>query len=284
MRRNLDIGTLRSFAAVIEAGGVTRAASRLNLTQSAVSMQIKRLEESLDIKLLDRSGRGVVPTQEGEQLLTYARRIVALNDETVDRMVAPRFEGEVSFGVPCDLIYPHGPEILRRFDRDFPRVNIKFVSSFTTRLLEDFAAGQLDVILTTEAKPSEHAETVAQAPLLWYGARGGTAWTRDPLPYAGSRHCIFRPCVIGALEEASIDWRAGGDVESDEGAIAAAAADLAVMTLLEGACNNRLEQINHGGKLPELPEFAINLYVAQSTANDNLGREFATYVREAYAA
>ena len=284
MRRNLDIATLRSFATVIEAGGVTRAASRLNLTQSAVSMQIKRLEESLDLTLLDRNGRGVSASQEGEQLLTYARRMVALNDEAVDRMVAPRFEGEVAFGVPCDLIYPHAPDILRRFDRDFPRVNIRFVSSFTTRLLEEFDAGNLDVILTTEAKPSDEAETVSHAPLIWYGARGGTAWTRDPLPYAGARHCAFRPCVIAALEESGIGWRAGGDVESDEGAIAATAADLSVMTLLEGASNDRLEPIKHGGKLPDLPSFAINLYIAKSTANDNLGREFASYVREAYAA
>lgn len=284
MARNLDIATLRSFATVIEAGGVTRAASRLNLTQSAVSMQIKRLEDSLDLTLLDRSGRGVSATNEGEQLLSYARRMVALNDEAVDRMVAPRFEGEIAFGVPCDLIYPHVPDILRRFDRDFPRVHIRFVSAFTTRLLDEFHSGKLDVILTTEEKPSDDAETVSRAPLLWYGAPNGSAWTRDPLPYAGARHCIFRPCAIEALERVGMDWRAGGDVDSDEGAIAATAADLSVMTLLEGASNGRLEPIRHGGKLPDLPSFTINLYVAKSGANDNLGREFATYVREAYAA
>ena len=163
--RNLDVGTLRSFAAVIDAGGVTRAASRLNLTQSAVSMQIKRLETSLDTTLLDRTGRGVAPTNEGEQLLEYARKMIALNDDAVDRMIAPRFEGIVTFGIPCDIIYPHGPEILSRFDRDFPRVRVNFVSSYSAKLIDEFNAGKLDVILTTEAESSPTAERLTVLPL-----------------------------------------------------------------------------------------------------------------------
>ncbi|MEO1734302.1 MAG: LysR family transcriptional regulator, partial [Pseudomonadota bacterium] len=90
--RNLDITTLRSFVAVAESGGVTRAAGFLHLTQSAVSMQLKRLEELLDVELLDRSGRSIALTAEGEQLLGYARRMVALNDEIVSRLTDEAFE------------------------------------------------------------------------------------------------------------------------------------------------------------------------------------------------
>lgn len=96
--RNLDMTTLRSFMAVADHGGVTRAAGALNLTQSAVSMQIKRLEEMLDITLLDRANRRVTLTASGEQLLSYARRIVALNDEAVGRLTEDLFEGEVVLG------------------------------------------------------------------------------------------------------------------------------------------------------------------------------------------
>ena len=104
--RNLDIAALRSFVTVAELGGVTRAAERLNLTQSAVSMQLKRLEAALDPQLLAREGRGIGLTREGEQLLGYGRRMVRLNDEAWDRMMHAEFQGRVNFGVPEDIVRP----------------------------------------------------------------------------------------------------------------------------------------------------------------------------------
>src|SRR4028118_150133 len=95
MPRNLDLTALRSFVTVADAGGVTRAAGLLNLTQSAVSMQLKRLEESLGLRLLDRSGRGVSLAPAGERLLGYARRMVALNDEAWARLSTREAEGEL---------------------------------------------------------------------------------------------------------------------------------------------------------------------------------------------
>ena len=92
--RNLDVTTLRSFVAVAELGGVTRAAGFLNLTQSAVSMQLKRLEELLNLSLIDRSSRSVSLTASGEQLLSYARRMVNLNDEVMSRLTDQAYEGE----------------------------------------------------------------------------------------------------------------------------------------------------------------------------------------------
>ena len=284
MRRNLDIGTLRSFATVLEAGGVTRAANRLNLTQSAVSMQIKRLEESLDTRLLDRSGRGVTPTPEGEQLLAYARRLIAANDEAVDRMVAPDFEGEVAYGVPCDMIWPHTPTVLSRFDAAFPRARMRFVSGPSHKLRAEMDAGRLDVILTTEAEPGPEAEVLAELPLRWFGAIGGRAWQRRPLPVAVCRSCAFRPGTVAALEEAGIEWRTAVETETDLGTLAMTAADLAVMALLPGTYTGQVEEIRHDGQLPDLPSFLVNLYVAQSTANAALAKAFARLVRDAYAA
>ena len=98
--RNLDITTLRSFVAVADTGGVTKAAGLLHLTQSAVSMQLKRLEESLDAPLLDRTGRGIALTAQGEQLLSYARRMLVLNDEVYGKLTSNAYEGEVTLGVP----------------------------------------------------------------------------------------------------------------------------------------------------------------------------------------
>ena len=124
MARNLDLTALRSFAAIADAGGVTRAAAQLNLTQSAVSMQLKRLEESLGLPLFDRSGRTIALTAQGEQLLGYARRLLALNDEAWGRMTDQAFEGELTLGVPQDIMYPHIPRVLRQFAREYPRVKV----------------------------------------------------------------------------------------------------------------------------------------------------------------
>ena len=111
--RNLDVTTLRSFVAVAEAGGVTRAAGFLHLTQSAVSMQLKRLEELLGLELLDRSGRTIALTASGEQLLVYARRMVALNDEVMTRLTDQAYDGQIALGVPHDIIYPVIPQVFK---------------------------------------------------------------------------------------------------------------------------------------------------------------------------
>src|SRR6056297_755460 len=161
MIRNLDLTALRSFVTVAETGGVTRAAQQLNLTQSAVSMQIKRLEDLLQLPLFDRTGRGVQLTGHGEQLLGYGRRILALNDEALGRMTDTAFEGVVRLGVPSDIVFPYIPRVLRQFDRDFPRVKVQLVSSYTRRLKDLIAHGEAELILTTEDKPDPSGTPLA---------------------------------------------------------------------------------------------------------------------------
>jgi len=148
--RNLDISALRSFVMIAELGGVTRAAERLNLTQSAVSMQLKRLEAAFDQPLVSRQGRGVSLTEEGEQLLAYGRRMVRLNDETWNRMMHEAFQGRVTFGVPEDIVRPYVTGILRDFVGAFPRARINLVSSITRLLISEFAENKIDIMLTTE--------------------------------------------------------------------------------------------------------------------------------------
>ncbi|MBL4812317.1 MAG: LysR family transcriptional regulator, partial [Rhodobacteraceae bacterium] len=169
MPRNLDLTALRSFAAVAETGGVTRAAGFLNLTQSAVSMQLKRLEESLGLRLFERSGRGVALTGAGEQLLSYARRMLVLNDEIFAKLTAQEFEGEIVLGVPHDIVYPAVPLVLQRFAAEYPRVKITLLSSFTLRLKQMFARGEADVIVTTEDGVGTGGLTLARRSLIWIG-------------------------------------------------------------------------------------------------------------------
>lgn len=261
--RNLDITSLRSFVAVADTGGVTKAAGLLNLTQSAVSMQLKRLEESLNACLLDRSSRTIGLTPQGEQLLSYARRMLILNDEIFGKLTSTQFEGEVTLGVPHDIVYPVIPEVLRRFAMAYPRVRVQLVSSFTRRLLDEFNRGEIDLILTTEDGVGLGGETVAQIPLVWVGAPGGSAWKERPLRLAYEQRCIFRQFVQRRLDEVGIPWDLAVDSNSTRTIEATVSADLAVHTMLEGTEPRHFERINHGGALPSLRKMNINLYQAE---------------------
>lgn len=260
--RNLDLSTLRALVAVADAGGVTRAAGFLHLTQSAVSMQIKRLEELLDAQLLDRSGRAVAFTAQGDHMLAYARRMVALNDEAVLRLTSQEFAGTLRLGVPHDIVYPAIPQVLKQFHAAFPATRIVLEASHTRTLKEMFAKGTYDVILTTETGVSADGATIATRALNWIGAPGGAAWRQRPLSIAYGRLCTFRPLVVDALERAGIAWEMLLETDNDSAIHATVSADMAVHTAIAGTEPQQFERIDHGGALPVLPLQMINLYCA----------------------
>lgn len=282
MPRNLDMTALRAFVTVAEVGGVTRAAGFLNLTQSAVSMQLKRLEEALGQNLLDRSGRGIALTAAGEQLLGYGRRLIALNDELWGRLTDTAFEGELVLGVPGDIVYPHIPGVLRRFAADYPRVRVQLNSSYTRRLRELFARGECDLILTTEDQCDAGGETLLTVPLIWMGAPGGAAWKARPLRLAFEHGCIFRNRVQSALDRAGIAWEMAVESDSTRTIEASVTADLAVHAALAGSEPPYLEPVPHGGALPELGEVKINLYGAAGP-DEPIREALADLIRRAYA-
>ncbi len=280
MARNLDMTALRSFVAVAETGGVTRAAGQLHLTQSAVSMQLKRLEEALGQTLLDRANRSVSLTAQGELLLSYGRRLLSLNDEVWNRMTDQVYEGELVLGVPHDIVYPHIPSVLKKFAAEYPRVKVQLISSFSTGLIEQFVAGKADIILTTEQGSRPDAVKLTDLELVWLGAPDGVAWKQRPLRLAYETRCIFRPMAQKALDDVAIPWEMGVESESSMTVEASLSADLAVHARLRGTAPY-LEEIPHNGELPDLPEFQINMMVAPQ-ANTPLAGKLAEMVRMAY--
>jgi DNA-binding transcriptional LysR family regulator len=270
--RNLDMTALRSFVAVADHGGVTRAAGVLNFTQSAVSMQLKRLEEMLGIDLLDRSNRKIALTPSGEQLLGYARRIIDMNDEAMSRLTSDVFEGQVVIGVPHDIVYPVIPRVLQRFNAEFPRMKVQLISAYTSKLKADFGRGLADVILTTEAAPDAEAEVLDERPMAWIGAPGGNAWRQRPLRYASAKTCIFRADAIRALEEAGIDWESAVETEQDRTVEATISADLAVCAMIEGTEPPHLAKVDHNGELPALGMQKICMYSQDRGAGQVLDR------------
>lgn len=278
--RNLDIGALRSLVAIADTRTVTKAAQQNHLTQSAVSMQVKRLERTFDAKLLHREGRGVVLTPVGQQLVSYARRLIELNDETWSRLTNDDFEGEISLGVPIDLIYPHMPIILRRARRRYPRIKISLVSSLTRLLLEQLERGELDLTLTTEKRLHRGGRTLARVKQVWMGADGGQAYLKRPVPLALCNVCAQRQDTIDALDRAGIPWEMVTDTNSEATVNAMVAADLAITSQVETAIEPGCTAVTEG--LPELSDVYVNLYTAAS-GDARLVEKIAGLTEEVYS-
>ena len=282
MPRNLDVSAIRSFLTVAEMGAVTRAATQLNLTQSAVSLQIKRLEETLGQSLFERNGRGVTLTAAGEQLVGYSRRLLAANDETWERMKAAPATGEINLGSPDDLLNPHVPKVMRDFAGSHPKVKVSLHSAQTVFLKERLARGELDVILTTEPDLYPGGETLAARPLVWIGAPGGQAWKRRPFPLGTVAGCIFNKPAIESLSATGFNWIVAVDSVSNPVMDANLAADRVVRLQMQGSVNLQVEEIRHGGALPRLPDFYVNMYLTQGPRR-RLAEPLAEALRAAYA-
>jgi DNA-binding transcriptional LysR family regulator len=179
------------------------------------------------------------------------------------------------------VVYPHIPRVLRRFAREYPRVKVTLVSSYTRRLKAMLARGDADLILTTEGPPDKGGEQLEIAPLTWVGAPGGHAWQRRPLRLAFENNCIFRGPTQAALDAAGIGWEMAVTSDSTRTIEATVSADLGVHASIESAVSQYLERVPHGGALPALPKVHINLYVAEGA--DALALALAAEVRDAYA-
>jgi DNA-binding transcriptional LysR family regulator len=282
MPRNLDIAAIRSFLAVAELGGVTRASTQLHLTQSAVSLQIKRLEEAFGRPLFDRGVRGVTLTTHGEQLVDHARRLLAANDETWSRMTEAPLAGEITLGSPDDLLYPHVPRVMSAFARAHPRARVRLQSGQTMTLKERFARGDVDIILTTEAEVGPGAEVLAVDPLVWIGAPGGEAWRRRPLPLGTVAGCIFNRPSIETLNAAGFDWKLEIDSVTNPAMDASIAADIVVRLAMRSTVPAQFEVIPHHGALPRLPAFCISMYLTQGPRR-RLAEPLAQGLRAAFA-
>ena len=172
MNRNVDVAVARAFLAVIETGSVTLAARQLNLTQGAISQQLRRLEDLADHPLFVRAGRRIAPTPEGQRLVPAVKQFLAANEQLVAALRQPAFAGEVKFGVPYDIIGSYAPSILRRFGQAFPSIRVTLICKDTVVLLRELKAGAIDLALTTELGCGKDGETLRSDRLVWTGARG----------------------------------------------------------------------------------------------------------------
>lgn len=229
----IDPDLLRTFVTVVECGGFSQAAERLLRGQSAVSLQIKRLEERLGVRLLDRNPRHMALTSDGELILDHARRILSLNDELVARIREPELAGVVRLGAPEDFATSHLPDVLARFARSYPRVALEVTCELTLELLDRFQAGGLDIALV-KREPSgvTGGIRVWREPLVWVGGHAAVAGAADTLPLVVSpRPCVYRKRATDALDARGWPWRIAYTCGSLAGNHAAVRAGLGLTVL-----------------------------------------------------
>ena len=259
----LDTDTLRTFVAIAENGSFTRAAHQVFRTPSALSMQIKRLEETLGQSLFIREARRVSLTPEGEVLLGYGRRLLKLNEEAVGRFLAPSLEGSVRLGTPDDVGTRVLPQVLTRFARSHPAVQVNVNAGRSVDLLKRLDDGELDLALVTLGHSdlsAKRGEVVHTEPLVWAGRDGGVAVQRSPLPLSLANHgCAWREMALGALDKAEISYRVADNSEHCAGQEAAMLADLAVAPFPASLVQPPLRVLGPENGLPALGDYQIAL-------------------------
>ncbi len=256
----IDIDQLRTFIAIAETGSFTKAADVVNKTQSAVSMQMKRLEERLDRPIFARDGRASKLTEDGNRLLDYARRIVKLNMETIAAFSDENLSGRVRLGVPDDYADRYLPEIMARFSRAYPGVELSVVCEPSADLLERIDANEIDLAIITNCDGKRASETFRRERLLWVTSNRHPTHLEERLPLAlGRPACSWRRTAIEQLEKVRRPFRILYS-SSNAGAVSAAVlAGLAVSVLAESGLRPGMRVLTAAEGFPELPSCRIGL-------------------------
>jgi DNA-binding transcriptional LysR family regulator len=284
---NLDTDALRSFVTGMEAGSFARAADRLGRSTSAVSAQLKKLEEQAGVALVRKSGRGLVLTDGGEALLSYARRLLDLNDEAVSAVRGVELEGWVRLGLQEDFGETVLPQVLGRFARAHPKVRIEGRIGRNQDLVDMVQAGRLDLALAWDdgiSRPT--AVKLAALPLCWLGSTEVPPIWRpdgsDPLPLAAlEAPCMLRTIACESLDRQGLSWRVAFVSPSLAGLWAATAAGLgiALRTPIGWPQSIRiLDPVSHG--LPVLPKLGLVLHKADKDIGPT-GEHLASIIGDA---
>src|SRR5262245_12684166 len=204
---NLDIDLLRSFAAVADTGSFTAAAELVARTQSAVSVQVKRLEEILGRRVFERTSRSLALTAAGETLLGYARRILELNDESVRRIAEPPVIGVIRLGITEYFVPTELPRILARFAAAYPGVQLGVRMGISSELRDAMAAGALDAAILRLA-PRERPKAIWSEPLAWVAREGAAPARGEPVPFALlPAPCWLREHALDAMKRLKRPWK-----------------------------------------------------------------------------
>lgn len=267
MNETLDIPLLRTLLAVVDSGSFTQAATQVHRTQSAVSMQVKRLEEVVGRTLFERSGRRSKLTREGEALTEYARRILHLHDEALTTISEPEIAGSVRLGVPDDYISGFLPPVLSAFAETYPLVEVELHCASSTKISRDHETGAVDIGLVTIEMVKQTCELVRREPVVWATSRRHLVHERNPVPLAVFEPgCSFRRWAVETLDDVGRPHRIAYSSESMAGLVAAVEAGLAITILPHSGMPTDFRELTPDEGFPVLPLVDIGLIPPRSDA------------------
>ncbi len=259
MTTTLDLDQLRTFVAIAESGSFTRAADVVCKTQSAVSMQMRRLEERIGKPIFIRDGRMSKLSEDGERLLGYARRMVRLSDETIAAFDETELTGSVRLGTPDDYADRFLPEILARFARSNPRVEVSVFCEPSLTLMEMARTADIDLAIVTACGEME-TEVLRQEPLLWVTSSAHRIEEEEVLPLALSKPpCIWRTAGLDSLAAIGRKYRILYTSGNSTAISAAVLAGLAVTVVAESALRPGMRVLSEAEGFPRLPSCEIGI-------------------------
>jgi DNA-binding transcriptional LysR family regulator len=263
---NLDLDLLKTFIAIADTGSFTGAADDVGRTQSAVSMQIKRLEDIVGRPVFARDGRHNRLTIDGERLLDYARRIVKLNDEAVMAFTKPELAGTVRLGTPDDYADRFLPEILARFARTHPLVQVDVECRTSEHLVQLVRRGQLDIALITSEYGDAATEPVRTEPLVWVVSQRHCPHLQPVLPVALSEPgCAWRRMTMETLDSLNRPYRIAYASNNSNAVNAAVLSGLAVWVVPQICFRPAMRMLTEEECFTPLGEFNIGLVRASRT-------------------
>lgn len=266
---NFDILALRAAVYGVDHGSFARAAAELGRTQSAISMQLKKLEQQAGTQLFERKGRGLVPTEAGEALLSYARRIIALNDEasrTLGVAVAPE---TVRLGLPQDFYDDVMPATVNSFKAQHRDIHVSVQAGNNHRIYEDVMNGRIDGAIAFFPKDStSKGELICELPLLWLAHEGFPELKpKDQLPLVlFNHHCLFRQTALARLDRLKRPWRAALTTPSLAAVWSALRSRFGIGVRVGHAVPEDIVNVSGWSCLPALPAVELRLLRSENAS------------------
>ena len=266
---DLDIDMLRCFMEVAQTGSFTKAGNNIGLTQSGVSVKIRRLEERLSSQIFYRTGKSLSLTLEGEILLDYAGRILSVHNEAVSRLTKPKASGKLRVGL-IDYFLPELlPNLLSKFRKQYPNIHLEVRTDVGINLIPLFEKGELDLVVTGKDAYKGSCRVLIQEPLIWVIGKDTEVSLQDVLHIVLlPSPCVFRKIATDGLEKANRKWEVLYTGSSIANIQAAVQAGMGLSILPMGALKEGLRKAPSHMELPELPMYSIVLITDEQKAND----------------
>jgi len=259
--QDLDIEGLRAFATVAETGGFTAAGELLGRTQSAMSVKIKKLEEMLGHRVFARTSRSLSLTPEGEILLVYARRLIDLNDETIQRLSGSETTGSIHLGVAEYVVPEHLPEVLSRFSKVYPQVYVEVKVGTNAALVKSLEKGDLDLVIAKRDESETRGRVIRRERLVWACARDMNLDLGAYIPLCAlPAPCVFRSRAMDGLKQMGRAWRVVYTSDSVSGVVAAIRAGLGIAVIAESSLVPELRVLTSKDGFPSLPDVELTVF------------------------